>query len=77
MLDFFKGLAVDPDDLPDAIFASIGRTVWADIGPTALGFRVATKFIDYGFLAFLIALFGRFLPDFQRQSKAKAAKKAQ
>lgn len=74
MLDFFKRLAVDPDDLPDAIFAAVGRSVWADIGPTAVGFRLATKLVDYGFLASMIALFGRFLPDFQRQSKARQAK---
>ena len=43
MLDFFKQFAVSPDDLPDTVFASIGRTVWRDIGPTAISFRVLMK----------------------------------
>ncbi len=42
-LDFFKQFAVSPDDLPDTVFASIGRTILRDIGPTALGFRFAMK----------------------------------
>lgn len=28
MMEAFKKLAVDPDSLPDIIFASIGRTTW-------------------------------------------------
>lgn len=43
MLDFFKQFAVSPDDLPDTVFASVGRTIWRDIGPTALSFRVMMK----------------------------------
>ncbi|EFJ44212.1 hypothetical protein VOLCADRAFT_32150, partial [Volvox carteri f. nagariensis] len=39
-LDFFKRFAVHPDELPDTVFASVGRTVWRDVGPTALGFRL-------------------------------------
>lgn len=42
-MEFFKKMAVSPDDLPDAIFASVGRLVWRDIGPTALGFRLLLK----------------------------------
>ena len=42
-LDFFKRFAVNPDELPDTVFASIGRTVWRDIGPTAICFRILTK----------------------------------
>ena len=30
-----------PEQLPDAVFAAIGRTVWQDIGPTAVAFRCA------------------------------------
>eukprot|EP00955_Chlamydomonas_euryale_P073307 361692-Chlamydomonas_euryale.AAC.4 len=43
MLDFFKQFAVSPDELPDAVFASIGRTIWRDIGPTAVTFRMMMK----------------------------------
>lgn len=28
MMEAFKKLAVDPESLPDIIFASIGRTTW-------------------------------------------------
>ena len=41
ILNFFKSQAVGPEQLPDRIFAAIGRTVWQDIGPTAVGFRCA------------------------------------
>lgn len=42
-IEFFKKFTVSPDDLPDTVFASIGRTVFRDIGATALVFRMATK----------------------------------
>lgn len=42
-LDFFKAFAVSPDELPDTIFASIGRTIWRDIGATAIMFRMMSK----------------------------------
>lgn len=74
VLEFFKGLAVQPDDIPDAVFSAIGRTVFADLGATAVGFRLITKVMDYGFLATLTAATAKFLPDFKRQAKAKAAK---
>lgn len=37
---WLQGFAVSPDDLPDIIFGSIGRTVWRDIGATAVCFRL-------------------------------------
>jgi len=43
MLDFFKNFAANPDTIPDQVFASVGRTVWADLGTTAMSFRVLTK----------------------------------
>ena len=42
-LDFFKGFAVQADELPDAVFTAIGRTVWQDIGPTAVIMRLVMK----------------------------------
>jgi hypothetical protein len=39
MMEAFKKLAVGPDELPDIIFASVGRTIWKDVGGVALGFR--------------------------------------
>jgi hypothetical protein len=32
---------VGPEQLPDTIFASVGRSLWRDIGPTAVIFRWA------------------------------------
>ena len=43
MLDFFKSFAVSADELPDVIFGSIGRTVWRDIGATAVFFRLVRR----------------------------------
>lgn len=42
-MEFFKKMAVDPEDLPDTVFASIGRVVWRDVGPTAIAFRLLLK----------------------------------
>ena len=39
ILNFFKSQAVGPEQLPDRVFAAIGRTVWQDIGATAVAFR--------------------------------------
>mmetsp|Transcript_15276 Transcript_15276/g.38850 ORF Transcript_15276/g.38850 Transcript_15276/m.38850 type:complete len:217 (-) Transcript_15276:189-839(-) len=66
LLDFFKGLSVSPDELPDVIFGSVGRTVWRDVGGTAIAFRMMMKFIDYNFLATLLSHIAHLLPDFKR-----------
>lgn len=42
-LEFFKKMAVAPEDLPDTVFGSVGRLVWRDVGPTAVGFRLLMK----------------------------------
>ncbi|GIL59058.1 hypothetical protein Vafri_14014, partial [Volvox africanus] len=68
-LDFFKRFAVHPDELPDTVFASIGRTVWRDVGTTALCFRLLPKVLDYNFLAFIITFCGQYMPDFKRTAK--------
>lgn len=68
-LEFFKKLAVDPEELPDAIFSSIGRLVWRDIGPTAIGFRLLMKLLDYNLFAMLIAATAQYTGDFKRYAK--------
>ena len=76
ILKFFKGQAVQADALPDAVFASIGRTVWRDVGPTAVLFRLLMKLVDYNFMASLTAVAAPLLPDFRMMkasSKGKAA----
>ncbi|KDD73629.1 hypothetical protein H632_c1984p1 [Helicosporidium sp. ATCC 50920] len=76
-MEFFKKFAVDPEDLPDTIFASIGRVIWRDIGPTAIAFRVLLKVLDYNLFAMITAWFGPLMPDFQRHFKPRpGAKKA-
>jgi hypothetical protein len=34
---------VQADELPDAVFTAIGRTVWQDLGPTAVIMRLVMK----------------------------------
>ena len=66
MLDFFKARAVDADSLPDAVFGSLGRTIWRDLGPDAVGFRLLTKIVDYNLLAFITSRAATLMPDFKR-----------
>lgn len=70
-LEFFKKLAVTPDELPDIIFSSIGRLIWRDIGPTAIGFRLLMKVLDYNLFATIIALTARFTGDFKKYGNRK------
>lgn len=74
ILEFFKGQAVDPDSLPDAVFAAIGRTVWHDIGLTAYAFRLMMKVMDYNLMAIIIARLAPLMPDFRRFQKERAPK---
>lgn len=74
VLEFFRRMAVSPDDLPDTVFASIGRLVWRDIGATALGFRLLMKVVDYNLMAAATAAFGHVMPDFRRHAKPRHAK---
>ncbi len=69
-LEFFKKLAVGPDELPDLIFAAIGKVIWRDIGPTAVGFRLLMKVLDYNLFATIIALTARFTDDFKKYGRA-------
>lgn len=98
-LEFFKKMAVGPDELPDVIFASIGKVrmrtcparpetlahsgsldclqvIWRDIGPTAVGFRLLMKILDYNLFATIIALTARFTDDFKKYGRAKTPARA-
>lgn len=72
VLAFFQARAVAPDAVPDAVLRCVGRAVWADLGPTALAFRLAMKLVDYNLLASITAAIAPAMPDFK---KALAAKK--
>ncbi|QDZ22034.1 short chain dehydrogenase [Chloropicon primus] len=69
MLDFFKNFACDPDTLPEQILKAIGRTVWVDIGTTAIFFRMMMKIMDYNFLSTLLSNIAHMMPDFKRHDK--------
>lgn len=72
-LEFFQKMAVQPEDLPDTVFGSIGRLVWRDVGPTALGFRMLMKVLDYNLFAMIIALTAPMTGDFKKyMNKSKA-----
>lgn len=70
VLDFFKARAVSPDTLPDAIFGSLGRTIWRDIGVDAVGFRLLTKMVDYNLLAWITSRIATTMPDFKKAQQA-------
>ncbi len=76
---FFQKMAVGPEQLPDIIFASIGRCIWKDIGPVAIGFRLLEKTIDLGAMFTAATPIMHRMPDFQQQLKmardAKAGKR--
>jgi len=65
-LDFFKRFWVQPETLPDRIFAAIGRCVWLDIGPTAYGFRMMMKLFDYNAFGYLIAQVAHTMGDYKK-----------
>lgn len=71
MLEFFKGFASSPDELPEKVLACIGRTIWADLGITASAFRLIPKIMDFNALTTLTALTAHTLPDFKRHAKKK------
>eukprot|EP00216_Chloropicon_sp_CCMP2111_P004814 CAMPEP_0198239020 /NCGR_PEP_ID=MMETSP1446-20131203/4545_1 /TAXON_ID=1461542 ORGANISM="Unidentified sp, Strain CCMP2111" /NCGR_SAMPLE_ID=MMETSP1446 /ASSEMBLY_ACC=CAM_ASM_001112 /LENGTH=323 /DNA_ID=CAMNT_0043921549 /DNA_START=223 /DNA_END=1194 /DNA_ORIENTATION=- len=71
MLDFFKKFSVDPDTLPEKVFRAIGRTVWTDIGTTAIVFRLMMKVVDYNFLSTLLSHIAHLMPDYKRHDKKK------
>ncbi len=48
--------------------------MWADIGATALCFRLAMKLMDYNFMATMTALTAPMLPDFKKAMQAKKVK---
>lgn len=75
-LEFFQKMAVQPEDLPDTVFGSIGRLVWRDVGPTAVGFRLLMKVLDYNLFAMIIAATAPMTGDFKKYMK-KGDKKGQ
>ena len=61
--------AVPPQELPDAIFKSIGACALRDIGGMALGTRMGTWFIPYNCFTGIFATAAPFLPDYKKHNK--------
>lgn len=66
---FFQKFNVQPDALPDLIFASIGRSVWRDIGGVAFAFRMMMKTVDFNLMTMAASVGAPFMADFQRNLK--------
>lgn len=64
---------MDAETLPDAIFGSLGRIIWRDLGPDAVGFRLLTKFVDYNLLAYITSRIATSMPDFKKAQQASIA----
>ena len=75
VLAFFRGVAVSPDALPPLVFGAVGRTVWRDVGSTALAFRLMMKVVDYNLMAVATAVAAPLMPDFRRAVAAGKEKK--
>ena len=61
--------SVKPDDLPDAIFASIGRSVLRDLGPVCYIFRLINKLMDANMLASITSLTAHTMDDYKKNLK--------
>lgn len=68
-IEFFKQFSVKPDELPDAIFASIGRSVLRDLGAVCNIFRLLNKLMDANMLATITALTAHTMDDYKKNLK--------
>jgi len=66
LMDFFKQFSVEADELPSEFSKAVGRSVWKDVGPTAIIFRFVSKLIDLNFMGLLMGVLGKHLPDYKR-----------
>lgn len=70
----FEKWGVPAEDLPSVIFSGIGRTVFRDIGLTAVGFRLAVKYLDYNLFACIICFVAPWMTDY-KQAQTQASKR--
>lgn len=64
-----RRFSVQPEDLPDAIFASVGRSVLRDLGLVCITFRLLNKICDANFLAWITAKTAHTMPDYKKHVK--------
>ena len=58
--------AVPPQDLPNAIFKSIGACTLNDLGGMAVGTRMGTFFLPYNFFTGMFTMAAPFLGDYKK-----------
>lgn len=63
--------AVPPEDLPNAIFKSIGACALRDLGGMALGTRMGTFFLPYNLFTEGFTAAAPFLPDYKKHNAAR------
>mmetsp|Transcript_41911 Transcript_41911/g.97830 ORF Transcript_41911/g.97830 Transcript_41911/m.97830 type:complete len:318 (-) Transcript_41911:96-1049(-) len=66
MFDMAYKMATGPEELPNQIFACVGRSpVMIDLGGTSVGMRLAVHFLGYNLMTYGFALAAPFLPDYK------------
>ncbi|CAE7302523.1 KCR2, partial [Symbiodinium sp. CCMP2592] len=66
MFDMAYKMATGPEELPNQIFAAVGRSpVMIDLGGTSVGMRLAVHFLGYNLMTYGFALAAPFLPDYK------------
>mmetsp|Transcript_4415 Transcript_4415/g.5944 ORF Transcript_4415/g.5944 Transcript_4415/m.5944 type:complete len:313 (+) Transcript_4415:83-1021(+) len=68
-MDFFNAFSVKPEELPDAIFAAVGRCSLRDLGMVCIGFRLINKMMDANLLAWITANTAHTMDDFKKNLK--------
>jgi short-subunit dehydrogenase len=63
--------AVPPQDLPNAIFKSIGACCLRDLGGMAVGTRMGTFFLPYNFFTACFTMAAPFLPDYKTHNATR------
>jgi len=68
-MEFFKKFSVGPDELPDAIFAAVGRSVLRDLGGVCVMFRLVNKLMDMNMLTMITRATAHTMDDFKKYLK--------
>eukprot|EP00241_Pyramimonas_parkeae_P007256 CAMPEP_0114246750 /NCGR_PEP_ID=MMETSP0058-20121206/12645_1 /TAXON_ID=36894 /ORGANISM="Pyramimonas parkeae, CCMP726" /LENGTH=312 /DNA_ID=CAMNT_0001359989 /DNA_START=28 /DNA_END=966 /DNA_ORIENTATION=+ len=68
-IEFFKQFTVKPEALPDAIFASIGRSALRDLGAVCIVFRLVNKIMDSNALFMITSSTAHTMDDYKKHIK--------
>jgi len=69
LMESAQKVAVQPDQLPNEMFKSIGACALRDIGGMALGTRAGTFFIPFNAITMLFGFAAPYLPDYKNHDK--------